>query len=62
MNKKLFTVVFFKNHQVIGSEVFFEEKVSNIYSYLGFFARSYQPDDYNIFEFDNDKREYIRIA
>ena len=60
--EKLFTVVFFRNNQVVGSQIFYEPKIDDVYKKLGLYARMFQCNDYNIFEFNTTKREFVKLA
>ena len=53
--EKLFNVVFFRNNQVVWSQIFYELKIDNVYKKLGSYARMFQCNDYNIFEFNTVK-------
>jgi hypothetical protein len=61
--KKMFIVVFYKNNEVIGNEVVFEENLENIHNYLGYLVKMQKekPNDYNVFEFNPVNREFIMI-
>lgn len=62
MEEQLFNAVFFKNGKVVGSQVFYEHKVEDVYSQLGSYERLYQSEEVVVFYFNEEAKSYEKLA